>query len=99
MHTSSSGLDLPMKVVDMLSVGLPCLSVDFPAIEELLPEEKFGNCLFRSRQDLVGCIERRLQESNPASTNNRSKPGQSQSWQEAWDEVCLPILRSSIRQN
>lgn len=36
MHFSSSGLDLPMKVVDMLGTGIPVISFSYPTIAELL---------------------------------------------------------------
>ena len=38
MHFSSSGLDLPMKVVDMFSAKLPCLAFRYRSIGELVKE-------------------------------------------------------------
>jgi beta-1,4-mannosyltransferase len=36
LHFSSSGYDLPMKVVDMFSAKLPCLAYNYLCIEELV---------------------------------------------------------------
>ena len=52
LHFSSSGLDLPMKVVDMFSARLPCLAYYYHCIEELVVDGTNGR-LFSNQEDLA----------------------------------------------
>ncbi|CAI2369884.1 unnamed protein product [Moneuplotes crassus] len=42
LHYSSSGVDLPMKVVDMFSAQLGCLAINYQSISELVKDDENG---------------------------------------------------------
>lgn len=42
LHYSSSGLDLPMKIVDLFGSGIPVLSMSYPVINELVKDNVNG---------------------------------------------------------
>ena len=52
LHYSSSGLDLPMKVVDMFSAGLPCLAKDYESVKELVRDNHNGK-VFKDKTELA----------------------------------------------
>jgi len=69
LHYSSSGYDLPMKVVDMFSAQLPVVSYDYETVHELINQNTNG-FLFKNREDLSRILTDLIQE---FSLNNKSE--------------------------
>lgn len=51
LHSSSSGVDLPMKVVDMFGCGIPVLAYEYQAISELVIDDFYGQT-FKNSEEL-----------------------------------------------
>ncbi|XP_067471659.1 chitobiosyldiphosphodolichol beta-mannosyltransferase [Thunnus thynnus] len=96
LHKSSSGLDLPMKVVDMFGCCLPVCAIHFNCLHELVKHEENG-LIFRDSQELVDQLKSLLSEF-PSSEgrlgafrrNLRSSRGQR--WDDNWDQNVLPLI-------
>ncbi|GAA5863733.1 hypothetical protein JCM3774_001235 [Rhodotorula dairenensis] len=106
LHTSTSGIDLPMKVVDMFGCNLPVVALDFPCVGELVKDGQNGRT-FRNAEELAAQLATLLAGfpnndtteldslRNGIKTARYGGPGEEESWcnwEENWDRVVLPIL-------
>ncbi|KAJ3475475.1 hypothetical protein NLG97_g9446 [Lecanicillium saksenae] len=95
LHKSSSGVDLPMKVVDMFGAGLPVAAYSkFESFGELVKEGVNG-CGFETDTEL-NALFKRLLSSDGAEELAKLKKGAvkegSQRWDAEWDRVVAPIV-------
>ncbi|XP_013791676.2 chitobiosyldiphosphodolichol beta-mannosyltransferase-like [Limulus polyphemus] len=90
LHFSSSGLDLPMKVVDMFSCGLPVCALAYSCLEELVHHNENG-LVFKDSQELSQQLQM-LFEVFPKQTTKldqmreKLKSFQQTTWDQTW--VC-----------
>ncbi|CAI0420467.1 unnamed protein product [Linum tenue] len=102
LHTSSSGLDLPMKVVDMFGCGLPVCAAAYSCIHELVEVGKNG-LLFSSSSELADQLLM-LFEGFPdkcntlASLRNGASEAGDSRWISEWEEHAKPLIhQASLR--
>uniref|UniRef100_A0A7C9AR44 Uncharacterized protein n=1 Tax=Opuntia streptacantha TaxID=393608 RepID=A0A7C9AR44_OPUST len=104
LHTSSSGLDLPMKVVDMFGCGLPVCAASYSCIEELVKVEKNG-LLFSSSSELADQLVMLFKEFPNGCTaltllrNGALERSSSASWATEWEEHAKPLVLEVISRN
>ncbi|KAK2169434.1 hypothetical protein LSH36_10g12007, partial [Paralvinella palmiformis] len=96
LHKSSSGLDLPMKVVDMFGCGLPVCAVHFNCLDELVKHEHNG-LIFRTSEELALQLQdllRGFPNDCKKLDNFRAniKDFQMVRWDNSWKQTVLPLL-------
>ena len=95
LHKSSSGVDLPMKVVDMFGAGLPVVAYSaFESFKELVKEGQNG-CGFETSTQLTEVL-RRLFSVGGEQELARLKRGAVDEgglrWDEEWDRVVAGLI-------
>ncbi|CAK7220203.1 mannosyltransferase [Sporothrix curviconia] len=108
LHMSSSGVDLPMKVVDMFGAGLPVAAYSaYDSFGELVREGENGRG-FTTSEELAALFARLLDTRARGTVGNEIGDGDGPGeldrlrqgalhestlrWQEEWDRVVAPIL-------
>ncbi|XP_053606641.1 chitobiosyldiphosphodolichol beta-mannosyltransferase [Plodia interpunctella] len=101
LHTSSSGLDLPMKVVDMFGAGLPVCAYDFRCLDELVKNEKNGYIFKNSHELSEKLIEwfqdfpnNEVQNDKAAKMKSELKDFQKSRWEDNWNLIAKKIFES-----
>lgn len=95
LHRSTSNLDLPMKVSDMIGAGLPMLVLDYdPVLREMIDER--STMFFRTGPELVTAITTLLENlpDNDRLVNMRraAAAAETDTWEAAWSRIVSPIF-------
>eukprot|EP01016_Furgasonia_blochmanni_P022555 TRINITY_DN2454_c0_g1_i2.p1 TRINITY_DN2454_c0_g1~~TRINITY_DN2454_c0_g1_i2.p1 ORF type:complete len:354 (-),score=46.77 TRINITY_DN2454_c0_g1_i2:1404-2465(-) len=99
LHYSSSGVDLPMKVVDMFGAGIPVLAIKYKSIHELVEHEKNGY-IFNDTEELFNrlCYLFKTSGSTPGSSlqtlRANVKKFRDDTFDDEWKQVVLPKVRA-----
>lgn len=102
LHYSSSGLDLPMKVVDMFGAGIPVCARNFPSIKELVLHGKNG-CVFDDSDHLARQLSQIFHKFGTPEHRHLKILGegvtyfQKLPWHFLWRRVALPVFDTEHR--
>ena len=105
LHSSSSGLDLPMKgktyrfihlpyrylVVDMFGAGLPVFALNFPALPELVKDGRNGR-IFNNSEELANLILTGLKDKNQLDDWRDFIEATRESWSDHWSNTAKEIF-------
>lgn len=91
LHSSSSGWDLPMKVVDMFSAGLPVVALEFPALKELVNEK--NGTTFKHARGLADQLDSVLNSPQKLAKLRAGAIAESKNtWSDSWRPKLGPVF-------
>ncbi|KAF9541531.1 hypothetical protein EC957_002967 [Mortierella hygrophila] len=103
LHTSTSGVDLPMKVVDMFGCALPVSAYKYPTLSELVVAKSNG-LVFENAGELKSQFAHLFKNFPLDKPETQTQlegmrrvlrnSFQLTRWSENWNEMLLPLLRN-----
>jgi beta-1,4-mannosyltransferase len=103
LHTSTSGVDLPMKVVDMFGCALPVCAYKYPTLSELVVAKSNG-LVFENAGELKSQFAQLFKNFPLDKPETQAQlegmrhvlrnSFQLTRWSENWNEMLLPLLRN-----
>jgi beta-1,4-mannosyltransferase len=102
LHASAGGLDVPIKLCELLACGVPVLCLDYgPAVRERIRDGVNGR-LFSSAVGLATLLDELLGAFPDAPALARLRAGVRaeplESWESAWRRSVLPVLAAPTAQ-
>ena len=99
LHYSSSGYDLPMKVVDMFAARLPVMAIEYPTIRELV-EDQHNGFLFKDESHLSNLMFEQIKNFNEKGFSEKIDlmrknlaDFSKMNWIRQWREIALPHIK------
>ncbi|KAJ5067814.1 chitobiosyldiphosphodolichol beta-mannosyltransferase [Anaeramoeba ignava] len=100
LHESSSGFDLPIKVVDMFGCNLPVCAVDFNCLNELVQNDVTG-LIFNSADQLADSLflllkdfPNNTQKLDSIRQNIRNK--EKIKWSDSWNSIARKVFVEKV---
>ncbi|NXX97695.1 ALG1 mannosyltransferase, partial [Centropus bengalensis] len=99
LHKSSSGLDLPMKVVDMFGCCLPVCAIYFECLHELVKHNENG-LIFQDWKELAEQLKMLFlgfptRQGKLHSFRENLHASKQLRWDESWDQTVLPLFEQN----
>ena len=91
LHTSTSGRDLPIKIMDMFGCQVPVCAIQFQCIEEVMRHE-WNGMIFTSSDDLTQQLLDLLGGERVPLESMRNNIATMERWDEEWNKVANEVI-------
>jgi len=106
LHTSTSGIDLPMKILDNFGCQVPVCAYNFPCLKELVEDDVNGRTFESSSDlheqilDLLSPLDKHPGPWPPHSFGDLGRYSKKllgqKKWEDNWKENALPAIHEAI---